>query len=282
MPSWFSKWAKSPPLSPEHINEEFIEFARREMPDVTFVQKAENEIEISGPNVSNQTLMLDKLQRECAEIPGQKSAQRTDVYRRWLSILNSQNVIEELENAQFADLQKRIYPKIVQEGFFHGLRDRNADADSTNVKAEDRDSVPGHLIENTSYHLVYVVDFPDRVSYILGAQMQQMNATEAQLQEAAWENARQLLPHDECRELLESDEVKMVACEEGHPTARLLILPEYLEDDEEFAVVIPSQDLLMLTDVPTDNNWNPLRQFARQSDGLPQPLRVSRNGLKAM
>ena len=277
MPSWFSKWAKSPPLAPEQINTEFLAFARQVLPDATFVEKAENEIEISGPNLPNQTLILDKLQRQCAEIPGPKSDDRKEIYRQWLGVLNSESVIEELENAQFADIAERVYPKIVPESFFAGLRARNADGSE-----ENRDSVPGHLIENTPFHLVFVIDFPDRVAYILGAQLQSYEVDAQQLAEAAFNNARQLLPRDEARELLESDEVKMLSCEDGHPTARLLILPEYLEAGEEFAVVIPSQDLLMLTDVPGDNNWNPLRQFARQSDGLPQPFRVSQNGLTAM
>ena len=277
MPSWFSKWAKSPPLAPEQINEEFLAFARQAMPDAAFVEKAGNEIKISGPNLSSQTLILDKLQRQCAGIPGHKSDDRKEIYRQWLGILNSESVVEALKEASFADIAERIYPKIVGESFFEGLRARNADG-----IAENRDSVPGHPIENTLFHLVFVIDFPDRVAYILGAQMQSYEIDAQQLSAAAFDNARQLLPRDESRELLESDEVKMLACEDGHPTARLLILPEYLEDGEEFAVVIPSQDLLMLTAVPGDNNWNPLRQFARQSDGLPQPFRVSKNGLTAM
>ncbi len=276
MASWFSKWTKSPP-APEQISAEFLAFARRELPDATFVEKAENEIEISGPNLSTQTLALDKLYRQCAKLPGKKSAEREEIYRRWLGVLNSESVVEVFKDAQFANIASRVYPKMVGDSFFEGLR-----AHSTDGIAETRDSVPGHLIENTPFHLVFVIDFPDRVAYILGAQLQLYKIDAQQLFAAAFDNARRLLPREEGRDLLESDEVKMLPCEDGHPTARLLILPEYLDDSEEFAVVIPSQDLLMLTDVPGDNNWNPLRQFARQSEGLPQPFRVNKNGLTAM
>lgn len=279
MPTWFSKWMKAPPVAPEIVAEEFVALLRAELPTAEIVRVAENELKISVPNGSNQTLMLDKLQRECAEIPGGKKAQRTAVYRNWLRIVSSDSVADELKDAQFADISNRVYPKIVQEGFFHALRAQTQNAESS---GENRETVPGHLIENTSFHLVYVIDFPDRVAYILGAQMKTYGINAQALHEAAFANARQLLPREEARDLLESDEVKMLSCEDGHPTARLLILPEYLGEDEEFAVVIPSQDLLMLTDVPSDNNWNPLRQFARQSDGLPQPLRVNQHGLTAM
>jgi hypothetical protein len=169
-------------------------------------------------------------------------------------------------------VRERIFPKIVQPGFM----------DRAVEMGMERNSIPHFPLGSTPFFVVFVVDFPDRVSYILAPQAEQLGVDADTLRAAAWDNTRRLWTREEVRPLIEGGAAVAVHCAEGHNSARAALLPEYLEEGEEIAFLILDRDRLMLMPAPPDNNWNPLRSVCRDPYGLPRPLRITRDGIAAM
>ena len=64
---------------------------------------------------------------------------------------------------------------------------------------------------------------------------------------------------------------------DGHDAARLILLPQFLKEEEKVAVTVPDADTLSICPVP--NDWNGLRDLAQNPVSRPlfaKPLEVSR------
>lgn len=267
--SWFSKWAKSPPLPPEQVTEEFLGFIREQASGVQIEPSDDGGLKVRVGEEPEQTMFLGKMLHDCAEIPGDNPDQRRAVYAKWWGVMGGgHQPIEDAYTSGFEAVRGRIFPKVVQAGFLEQTRHMG--------------EVPHLRLGSTPFSVVFVLDFPDRVSYILPAQAEQLGATFEMLKSAAWKNAQELFPRHEARTMLEDGQAIVMHCMEGHNSARAVLLPDYLEGDEEAAVLLPDRDRFILLPVPPDNNWNPLRQLCRDPYGLPRPLLVRAGDIIAM
>jgi hypothetical protein len=270
-------WQNSPP-SEQEVADEFVEFLRHEWGDLKIGAHDAGHVEVSLSDGADGKLYLHKLHGTVAGLRRNNPKTRRTIYRGFAQqMLAPDKQIPDLESLDSETMAAKIFPRIVRRDIFNALGDELEDA-----------APPSRPFADTNFLVVYVLDFDDRVAYVMKAQAETLNMNEEQLYEQGLINARALFPHEKCRELMAQFDPKKVAhfleCPDGHAGARLLVLPEYLEENEEVAALILENSAFLLALTPPNNNWNPLREIAKQG-GAPfvqQPFLVTRQGIKAM
>lgn len=270
-------WQTSPPDQNE-VADEFVEFLRQEWRDLKIGAHDADYVEVSLSDGAEGKLYLHKLQGAIAGLRRNNSQTRRKIYEGFAQqMLSPDKQIPDLESVDSATMAAKIFPRIARRDIFEALGDDIEEA-----------APPSRPFADTNFLIVYVLDFDDRVAYIMQAQAETLNMSEEQLYQQGLGNARNIFPREKCRELMAQFSPKKVAnfveCPDGHAGARLLVLPEYLEENEEIAAVILENSAFLMAQVPPDNNWNPLREIAKQG-GAPfvqQPFLVTLQGIKAM
>lgn len=270
-------WQGVPPSESE-VAEEFVAFLHHEWRDLAIAGHDAQHIELSLPNGTDGKLYLHKLHGAIAGLRRNNPKTRRQIYQGFATqMLAPDKQIPELEALDGATMATQIFPRIARRDIF----------DSLGEDLEEAAPLTRPLAE-TDFLIVYVLDFDDRVAYIMKAQAEALKMSEAEVYQQSLVNARILFPREKCRDLMAQFAPKKVAhfleCPEGHASARLLVMPEYLEDNEELAAVILENSAFLMAQVPPDNNWNPLREAARRggSPFVQQPLLITSKGIKAM
>lgn len=270
-------WQNLPPSHGE-VADEFVEFLRQEWSHLKIGTHDADAVEIAMPDGADGTLFLHKLHVLIRGMRRNNPRMRKVIYGAFAQqMLSAENQIPLLESLDAATVAKKIFPRVTRSDVFAALGDNLEEA-----------APPSRTLADTDFKIVYVLDFDDRVAYVMGAQAEVLKMDEEQLYQQSLANARLLFSHAECRSQLGEFGPKKVAnlieCKDGHAGARLLVLSEYLDDGEEVAAVILENSAFLLALVPPDNNFNPLRAIAKKggSPHVQQPFLVTRDGIKAM
>ena len=270
-------WQPPPPDAGQVANE-FVEFLRQEWRDVKIAAHDAEHIEMSLPGGGEGKLYLHKLHGAIAGLRRNNPKTRRKIYEGFAQqMLAPEKQIPELEDLDAATVAAKIFPRITRRDIFDALGDDLTEA-----------APPSRCFADSDFLIVYVLDFDDRVAYVMQAQAESLDMNEEQLYQQSLTNARLLFPREKCRELMAQFDPKKVAhfleCADGHAGARLLVLPEYLEEGEELAAIILENSAFLMAQVPPNNNWNPLREVAKQaaSPFVQQPFLVTKSGVKAM
>lgn len=265
-----------PPLSPEDVVREFIAYLREAWPKWHVAESSTNELEMRDEEEHESTLCLHKLHYEVQHLKRNNHKRRRKIYESFArKMLAPENSIPPIEEISRADYEERIFPRFVENSFFEAVKERTGVED-----VPRRDFAQG-------INVVYVLDFPERVAYILSDQAEQLGMSETELYQTGISNLRKIFSRETMRPLVEqtkNGEVAALPCPDGHNAARLLIACEYLEEGEEIAVMLPDDSVFVVLPVPAGNNWNPLREMARNShpSGQRQPFLLTASGVKAM
>jgi hypothetical protein len=265
-----------PPLSPEDTTQEFVAYLGEAWPHWRVEEASPAELEMRDNEDHESTLCLHKLHYEIQHIRHNNIKKRRRIYETFArKMLAPENSIPPIEEISRADYEERIFPRFVENSFFEAVRERTG--------AED---VPRRDFAE-SFNVVYVLDFPERVAYILSDQAEQLGMSEDELYHAGVANVRKIFPREAMRPLIDQTkegEFAALPCPDGHNAARLLIACDYLEEGEEVAVVLRDDSHFVVLPVPPGNNWNPLRELARTGhpSGQRQPFLITASGVKAM
>lgn len=271
-------WQKQKPLVPEQVAAEFVEYLRVEWVEIQVKEFDTEHLELVMPDGTDAKLFLHKLHGALAAARNPNEKARRQLYAGFAQqMLAADKQIPPLESLDPALMAAKVFPRVVAPALFEALQNDM-----------DKAAPPRRPLADSDFQVVYVLDFDDRVAYVMKAQAEALQMDEEQLWQTSMANARTLFPREECRAALSQLNPKKVVhfleCRDGHAGARLLLLPEYLEEGEEAAAVILENSAFLLAQVPPGNNWNPLRTVARQggSPHVQQPFLVSRQGIKAM
>ena len=269
---------QAPPPSEGEVADEFVKFLWQEWSDLKIAGHDAKHIELSLPGGMDGKLYLHKLHGAIAGLRRNNAKTRRQIYQNFAAqMLAPDKQIPDIESLSAAAMSDKIYPRITRRDIFDALGD--------DLEAA---APPSRPFGDTEFDLVYVLDFDDRVAYIMKAQAEALEMDEEELYQQGLCNARLLFSREKCRELMTQFAPKKVAhfleCPDGHASARLLVLPEYLEENEELAAVILENSAFLMAQVPSDNNWNPLRELSKQggSPFVQQPFRVTLDGIAAM
>src|SRR5262249_52087011 len=104
--------------------------------------------------------------------------------------------------------------------------------------------------------------------------------------ELALKNLRLKFSPDLVTSVLRDNNMVAVKALDSFDAARLLLIPEQLDEGDEVVALIPDRDTLTLVPVPADGDWDSLRNLARIPASehllLDRPLRVRRGGFEVV
>jgi hypothetical protein len=270
-------WQK--PTDPTIVAAEFVEYLRQNWPQLQVKECDAERVQLTMADGTDAKLSLHKLHATMSTARSYNPNVRRVLYEKFAQqMLSPEKQIPDLETLDAAQMAEKIFPRVVRSDMF----------DSWSEEAGEKLSTPQRPLPGTDFIIAYVLDFDDRVAYVMGHQSDTLGMDEATLFQNGLNNARKLFSRDELRQAMVEFNPKKVAhfmeCRDGHASARLLLLPEYLEESEEIAAVVLENSAFLLAQIPPNNNWNPLREVARQggSPHLHQPFYVTRDGIKSM
>ncbi len=215
-------------------------------------------------------------------------------------VLNLRNLLLKLTEANAADFEAR---KPFYDTFIAMMResyacsslslevDRHRILPRLQPAAFFQPSPPEHqlarrALDGTGIFVVYVLDSPHSVRYLSEADRRLLGVDPSELHEIALANLRKNFSPDCVRNVLKKPNVVAVKMMDSFDAARLLLVPEHLEEGEAVAAAVPDRETLVLAPVPQDGNWE---RFARVSKSpasesliLDRPLRVTRTGFEIM
>ena len=270
-------WQK--PTDPAQVANEFAEFLRKHWPQLQ-VKAFDNEhVELTLSDGTDAKLYLHKLHASMPTARSYNPKVRQHLYENFAAqMLAEDKQIPDLDELDAAQMAGKIFPRVMPNEAMKAWAEQ----------AGEDVHAPSRPLADTDFMVVYVLDFDDRVAYVMGQQAESLGMDETTLNAHAMTNARQLFSRAEVEKYFAEFSPKKVVhfleCKDGHASARLLLLPEYLQEGEEVAAVILENSAFLIAQIPPSNNWNPLREVARPA-GSPQgnqPFIVTREGNKAL
>ena len=140
-------------------------------------------------------------------------------------------------------------------------------------------------LADTGLSVVYVRDSADAVSYLPERVLAELQLDVSALHERALANLRKKSGQDFARKVLAEKSLIVLKLCDTFDAARLLLIPEHLQDGEAIAAVIPDRDTLAIAPPPADGDWAGLTKLSRTTAGPPllnRPLKATRNGFELM
>ncbi len=101
------------------IRLEFVEFLRREAPEVEILTELDHELAVKVRGGGEGTLRLDRLYREGSQLKLEDTVARKDLFKRLLAVLRESPDIGRLESEED---RRRILPRLVTDSFLRQIR----------------------------------------------------------------------------------------------------------------------------------------------------------------
>lgn len=248
---------------------QFVEYLRREAPDVEIVKEGGREIEIRTHGEAG-TLRLARLFAEGARLEADDGSGREALFRQFLNMMREGGAAGPLDPERD---RPRVLPRIVRDTFLARLR------------AELKDRVmPAVSLGVPGLSVVFVLDGESSVAYLTEELLAELGLTSDEALRLAKENLSRSFDAEVVRRALAGGSVNVIKSGDTFDAARLLLVPECMRESEEIVALIPDRDTLVLTDVPADRDWSSLSRLARTAAGetlWSEPLLVGRAGITA-
>jgi hypothetical protein len=275
-------WQPSPP-SEHEVVAEFVEFLRQKWAHIQVQEFTAEYIEYlhledSRQEATSNRLYLHKMHETIDGLSRSNAKTRWKVYEQFAQrMLTGESLIPDVDDYDSAQTAPRIFPRLVRA-------ERPA---VWQREANEELPPPQRPLANTPYVVSYVLDCDTQVMYVTARQSELLKMDEKLLYDYAVENTRKLFSREQFRSAIEELPLRKAvafSCPDAHASARLLVLPEYMEEGEEISVVVGDNDTFLMGLLPSGNNWNSLRELAREGGRpyLHHPFLVTREGIKAM
>jgi hypothetical protein len=256
------------------VRAELIDHHARELPDhrITKVRSASMAFHVSGA-VDGGTFHLERFYAAMAACPAGQTAEaeaaRLEVFRTVVQAMR--------EAAQGLALdptrdRARVMPRLVTDAALAGMR--------RHYGAQALPSWPSGV---AGLSVVLVVDREASVCYLTAPHLRDLGLDETDALAVAKANLARTFGREAVRSAVAAGKtINVVKSCDSYDAARLLLVPDYLEEGETIAALIPDRDTLVLIAPPADGDWGPHRTLARNAAGdplWPEPLLVSRRGI---
>jgi len=250
------------------IRREFTVYIKEKIPDLNIISNNESSLTVKCSGGEETTLQLQKLYKQVSELETQDIQDRRKVYGEFFQI------IQELSKplpSQIDKISPLFYPRLITADYLEILN-RNCSSD---------DLLINQPLKGTGLHIVYVIDSERFIRYVKASQIRKLSLTQTRIHDISLSNLRKHFDRKVVPDTLEKKSLSMIKTMDGYDAARLILVPEYLNEEETIAALIPDCDTLILTMPPDDNDWSQLRELSKAADGevlLDRPILVSRKG----
>lgn len=252
----------------KNARRDFIAYLKQSDPEVEILEERDAWISFRSPKLGDGQIFLARLYSALTSVKANDPNARRAVFERFVKVRTEG--VEALESLTVARFGDKILPRLVTSDYFSGLPEKL--------------TVPSRPLDNTGLHVVYVLDLENSVAYISRDHQKDLGLDDAALHLLALTNLRKLFPRSVVRSTVENGSITTVIGPDTYEAARLVLVPEYLEDGEELIAIIPDRDTLVLITPPPDGDYLPIERLARanrQSEHplLDRPVRVTRQGV---
>ncbi len=248
------------------IRQELLAYLADHAPELEIEVKGERELAVREEGGEESRLLLFNLLQELAGLKGDDPEQRKALYKKLLEAHREQVGASELDPEND---RARVRPRLVDERMLADMQ-RQAPGELASVSF----GVPGLLA-------VFVLDREHSVRYLESESLSELGLSLEEALELAKDNLRESMPSEVVQGTVRNGDVNVVKSMDSYDAARLLLVPEHLNEGEVVVALIPDRDTLALAQVPDDDDWKPLRKLARNAAGPPlwrQPILVSPGG----
>lgn len=228
---------------------ELIAYLKRHQPQVKVREEHEDQLKldtVSEGKPTPITLNLENIYRLLVRLDADDQENREAVYQTVVHSLNDALRASESE----AGDRHNLMPRIISEAKLANLREALGDV------------FPLRRVGDTGLHTVMVLDRPTTAAYITRDMLQKIGLEETEAFDIAIEHLRRNWKCDPVRNAAEGRAMAVVKGVDTYDAARLLLVPECLQDGETVVALIPDRDTLTLLPPPKDNDWQAVHKLA--------------------
>lgn len=181
-------------------------------------------------------------------------AGRRKIYEFWLAQL--EQIVQDTEmNLSLETHGDQILPRLVGPEFI--------------AQIERQTEIPQRSWGWTGLRIVYVLDRPDSVAYIIRSMTEDLGINDAELHDLALQNLRKIFDPEPILNLVDRNEGSVQMFEDGHGAVRALLIGEHLAEGQSCGVLLPDPNTLIILPPPVNDDWKP---FLHMAASLPDPL----------
>lgn len=213
------------------------------------------------------SISLDRV-RQMVRDDASDQAERDAIYAHFAQLVSEATGGPEIQSLERDG--HRLRPRIVPPEFYQTMKRGN--------------SPVARALPELSLWIVYAIDSPHSVSFLFESHLARLGADQDQVHKIAMSNLGTASFRGVIRELLEKRNAVNTRAGDSYDAARLLLLPEYLNEGEQLAACIPDRDTLFVCPVPRGDDWTGMAEIAKipASDRLilDRPILVTRRGFE--
>lgn len=253
------------------VRRQFIEYLKEKLPDIEVVRESTSRLELRSEQHGGGTMFFQNLYGQISALKPDSLEGRREVFGRLVSTLE-----EHLDSADAKlDLEThgdRILPRLATPGFLAGLPSGM--------------EIPRTRLGDTGLLVTYVLDSEHSVMHLTQEHLSELELDLAALHARALENLQKRFPADVVRGALQDGQLQVFKAGDTFDAARILLIPQFLEEGQEIAAAIPDRDTLCIAKAPVDDDWSAFEKLAAKAGGehrlLSKPVKVTRSGFRVV
>jgi hypothetical protein len=254
---------------------ELVEHLGRALPAlrITKVRAAYLAFTVPGTVDGAGTFYLQRFYRAMAGCPSDQSAEaeaaRQAVFKTVVDAMREAAQGLVLDPARD---QPKVMPRLLTDAALAAMR-----------RHPGQDALPSWPSGVGGLNVVLVLDREASVCYLTAAHLRDLGLAEADALLVAKANLARTFGRETVRSAVAAGKtINVVKSLDSYDAARLLLVPDYLEEGETIAALIPDRDTLVLIAPPADGDWSSYRTLAKNAAGDPlwtEPLIVTSRGI---
>jgi hypothetical protein len=256
------------------VRSEIGQFLRENHPDFQVIGEQQGNLLVRQPDGAERVWEMAEVYTAVARLPGMGAdpSARRGIYARAVEqLLNP--ALDPSQPLSLAMDGDRIKPYLLTAAFYK--------------QAAPPSGAPHTAIPGLADLLaVYVLDLPGGPRYLSEDDRGSLGIDVTEMHRLALEHLRRDFPRQMVADVVAGENPSAIQFQDSFNAARLLLIPEILEGDEELIALIPHRDMLVVLPPSMRNEPEKLKQAAEtlKCDDHPplleRPIRVTRRGFE--
>ena len=251
------------------IRREFIEYLKKHYPGLVVAEENVAYLRLEGPTMDLGVVSMGGLYHKVSQAEVRTPQDRQEVYEKYLDVLKEGVSLMSRKLTREEDAG-RIMPRLVTREFF-----------ATEPLLAGAPNVP---LGNTGLYVVYVLDGDASVVYLTREHLTQLGMTDAGVGTLALEHLKRSAPLENLvREAVDRGSVVSVKQLDTYDAARLLLLPDLLQDGQALVAAVPDRDTLIFLKEPPGGRVEAIEGLLVSTSDKPlltKALRVTNRGIE--